>query len=254
MANGETEIPASQGLSPKVHVTPVAPIWHTVVFLVVFLGLSSFEGQAKFAAQAAQEPSRIPTYIVTIAYEFVLLGYVWLFGLRRYRISLGDLIGGNWRRWADFWRDIGVALLFWLVVGAVIYMCSRLLHFRGLDAAKGMLPQTSLEVGVYLVLSCCAGFCEEVLFRGYLQRQFIAWTRSVAGGVALQAAVFGLGHLYQGGKAVLVISIYGALFGILAAMRKSLRPGIMQHVANDALGGVVGRLATKYKYLQIIKF
>jgi membrane protease YdiL (CAAX protease family) len=66
--------------------------------------------------------------------------------------------------------------------------------------------------------------------------------------------VFGAAHLYQGGKAVIVISVYGAMFGILAAMRKSLRPGIMQHTAQDAMSGIAGMFLTKYKYLQIIKF
>jgi hypothetical protein len=44
------------------------------------------------------------------------------------------------------------------------------------------------------------------------------------------------------------------MFGILASMRKSLRPGIMQHTGQDALSGIAGLFLRKYRYLQIIKF
>lgn len=253
MANGESEIPTSQGISPTVRVTPVAPVWHTILFVAILLGLAVLQGQPQLV-RGAQLPSRISLYLFTVAYEFFLLGYVWLLGLRLRRVSLGEIIGGKWMRWRDFWRDVGIALLFWIVVGAALVVLSLSLHFSGIEAAKFLLPQTSLELTFFLVLVCSAGFCEEVIFRGYLQRQFTAWTGNVPAGITLQAVVFGAAHLYQGGKAVVVISVYGAMFGILAAMRNSLRPGIMQHSAQDAMSGIAGLFLRKYKYLQIIKF
>jgi hypothetical protein len=59
-------------------------------------------------------------------------------------------------------------------------------------------------------VSLSAGFCEELVFRGYLQRQFHAATGNVVVAVALQAIVFGLVHTYQGWKPVLVITVLGA--------------------------------------------
>ncbi len=193
-------------------------------------------------------------YLFTLGYEFVLLGYVWFFGLRKYRVSLAEIVGGKWRNFGDFSLDVAIALLFWVVVVIVLLILSLILHFRGMDAAKALLPQTTIELGVFVVLAIAAGFCEEIIFRGYLQRQFTAWTGNIAAGVALQAVVFGSGHIYQGVKGVVVITIYGALFGILAAMRKSLRPGIMQHSGQDALSGIAGHFLRNSKYLQMIRF
>jgi uncharacterized protein len=254
MAIGETEIPAPQEITPTGRVTPVAPVWHTIVLLVAVVGLAALSAWQQLASRGGPFPSRTAEYSFTLAYEFLLLGYVWFFGLRRYHVTLAELIGGKWKRWADFWRDVGIALLFWLVVAAVIVVLSLSLHFSGVEAAKSMYPKTPLEVCLFLVLACSAGFCEEIVFRGYLQRQFAAWTGSIEVGIALQAIVFGSGHMYQGVKGVVVTAIYGALFGILAKMRKSLRPGIMQHCGQDTISGIVVYFATKYKYLQIIKF
>jgi hypothetical protein len=45
------------------------------------------------------------------------------------------------------------------------------------------------------------------------------------------------------------ITVYGALFGALAVMRKSLRPGMMQHAAQDTLTGIVVSLLSKHGYM-----
>jgi len=234
--------------------TAVAPAWHTVVFVVVLVGLSVLQSLPQFMAKAVQAPSRIPTYIFTICYEFFLLGYVWLLGLRPYKKSLRELIGGRWDRWADFWRDVGVAFLFWLVVLVVLAALSYALRFKGIGAAQFLLPQTPAEMVVWVVLATSAGFCEELIFRGYLQRQFLALTQSAAAAVALQGVVFGLGHLYQGGRATVVIAVYGALFGTLAVMRKSLRPGMIQHATQDTISGIAGHFLTKYRFVHMLRF
>jgi uncharacterized protein len=232
----------------------VAPVWHTVVFVVVIVGLSVLQSRPRVMAKAAQAPSRIPTYILTICYEFFLLGYVWLLGLRPYKKTLRELIGGRWDSWADFWRDVGAAFLFWLAVLVVLTALSYALRFKGIEAAQFLLPQTATEMIVWVVLATSAGFCEELIFRGYLQRQFLALTQSAAAAVALQGVVFGLGHLYQGGRATIVISIYGAMFGALAVMRKSLRPGMIQHATQDTVSGIAAHFLTKYKFIHMLKF
>ena len=84
-----------------------------------------------------------------------------------------------------------------------------------------------------MLVALSAGFCEELVFRGYFQRQFHALTGSAAAAVGLQALVFGVGHFYEGAWAVAQITAYGLLFGLLAAWRKSLRPGMLAHAWSD---------------------
>jgi len=87
-----------------------------------------------------------------------------------------------------------------------------------------------------------AGFCEEIIFRGYLQRQFAAVAHTMLGGVALSAIVFGASHGYEGSPRMLLLALYGLMFGLLAWWRKSLRPGMIAHAWHDALSGAVLRL------------
>lgn len=101
MANGEEQIPASPEVVPVDRVTPVAGIWHTVLFVVILLGLAILQGRPQLA-KGAHLPGRMVLYISTMIYEFFLLGYVWLLGLRRYKVTISEIIGGKWRRWGGF--------------------------------------------------------------------------------------------------------------------------------------------------------
>jgi membrane protease YdiL (CAAX protease family) len=83
-----------------------------------------------------------------------------------------------------------------------------------------------------------AGLCEELVFRGYLQRQLAVLTRSTVAGLVLQAMVFGVSHGYQGVKAVINITILGLLFGLVAQWRRSIVPGAIAHALTDIVGGL----------------
>ena len=58
-------------------------------------------------------------------------------------------------------------------------------------------PGPHLELLVWC-LSVTVGFCEENIFRGYLQRQLAAITKSTLIAVFLSAAIFGASHRYEG--------------------------------------------------------
>ena len=77
------------------------------------------------------------------------------------------------------------------------------------------------------------------VFRGYLQRQFIALTKNVPAGILLSAAAFGAAHAHQGFRMLILIGLYGAVFGILAHWRGSVRPGIIADAWQDSLNGVL---------------
>jgi uncharacterized protein len=251
MTNGSGDFPveaiAVDGGKPR----PVAPVWHTVILLILIIGISALD-RPQALTQATIQISRIGTYLLTLAYELVLLAYVWFLGLMLHGVALREIIGGKWQHGRDFLIDVAIALLFWVAVVGLLTFAHFVLGFSGVDAAKSMYPKTLPELGVFVVLAVFAGFCEEIIFRGYLQRQFTAWTGNVSAGVVLQAIVFGAGHIYQGWKGVVVISAYGAMFGVLAAFRKSLRPGIMQHCAQDGFSGIAVWVAQKYHLLPMI--
>jgi membrane protease YdiL (CAAX protease family) len=75
-----------------------------------------------------------------------------------------------------------------------------------------------------------------------LQRQFIALTKNVPAGIVLSAVAFGAVHAYQGFRRVVLIGMYGAMFGVLAHWRRNVRPGIIAHAWQDALSGAINVL------------
>lgn len=98
---------------------------------------------------------------------------------------------------------------------------------------NGILPHGIVESLLWIVVSMTAGFVEEVCYRGYLQKQFAALTGSVFLAIFFQAILFAISHSYQGFKSMIVIFVYGTLFGLLAFWRDSMRPGIVAHILTE---------------------
>ena len=152
-------------------------------------------------------------------------------------IRLSDVIGGRWSNWKEIALDLAVTVPFLLVWFAAARLMHRLI---GPDSAKSignLLPQTITEIIFWVAVSISAGICEEIVFRGYFQKQFAAYTNSMVAAIVLQGLVFGLGHSYQGAKQVVIISILGMLYGWFAAWRSSLRSNMIAHAWSDIWGG-----------------
>jgi len=236
--------PASPDQPLSTKPAEIAPRWHTVVLIVVLLlfSLTSAIRQRPLTAQR----SPIPLYVATMAWQYALLAYVYL-GVRR-RGGLRELIGGRWKEFEDFLIDIGLALLYWVVSALVLVGLLQLMGFgdpaKYQEARKALLPlfpQGALQSVLWVGVAATAGFCEEIIFRGYLQRQIAAISGNVALAVVGQAVLFGMGHGYQGPERMLIIAVWGAMFGLLALWRKSLRPGMIAHTFHNTLVGLVGR-------------
>jgi|SRR5437660_1667481 len=224
----------------------IAPLWHTVVIVGLIL-LNSFAASSKLGAVHGSS-ARILLYAGTFITQLILILMIW-FGIRLRGVRIRDLIGGRWETVESFLLDVVLAsaflvaadlLLFGLrvAVGAIdLHNLQKTLN----DTMKmlgPLAPHTYLEAGMFVLLSVFAGLFEEIIFRGYLQRQFIALSKNAFLGILLSGAIFGLGHAYQGPRMMFVIGVYGMFFGILAYFRKSLRPGMMAHALQDSLAGI----------------
>ena len=240
----DAQIPPEIRPAPVVETPLLAPWWHTVSLIAVllFASLNGMRGRHALAAH-----SRLPQYLWGMTWEWILLAFTWL-GIRK-RINLRQLIGGGWASMEDFLLDVVYAGAFWVCALLVLGIGARLMHLDEAGKIESMrkqlgflTPGSKLELSVWFCMSATAGFCEEIIFRGYLQRQFAASTNSVLAGMLLSAAVFGAAHGYEGVARMVLIGIYGLMFGLLAAWRKSLRPGMMAHAWHDALSGAVLRM------------
>ena len=226
--------------SPPPRQKLIAPIWHTVLLVSIFLGITIagalFQRHAQSSSGAFQQhPNVVPLYLSLIAVEWLLVYGVWA-GIRSRGVRLVDLIGGRWHSAKDVLIDIVLAIVVWILWLGIQAGASRMVPSHAKSVSK-LLPQNRLEVVLWIATSLSAGFCEEVAFRGYFQKQFEAMTGSVAAGMTLQAILFGISHGYQGLQAIVMIILFGFLFGILAFWRKNLRPGMILHAWSDIYAG-----------------
>lgn len=220
----------------------IAPAWHTIVFIAIFVGLSVIGGFFQHAVKQqpqATVPSghAVPGYISVVVFEWLLVLYVRM-GVHKRGMRVRDLVGGRWATPKAVMKDLAFGAALWtLWIGL---MNAHVLG-GGTNAAQGLLPRGILESLVWIPVALSAGFCEEVAFRGYLQKQFQAITGSAGWAVLFQAIIFGIGHLYEGVGPVARITLFGVLFGLLALWRKNLRPGMIAHAWSDIFGVIIFR-------------
>lgn len=229
--------------SPTVEGRAIAGWLHTAVLIAILMAVSFLGARAQRIHSA--HSNQLLQYAFMIAWEWAIVGYIFL-GIRRRGFKLRDLIGGKWKSWEDALLDFAIAIGFWLLAIVVLYVLGLLL---GIGGASGMsdvkekfgslMPHSGLALLGFMFLSMTAGFCEEIMFRGYLQRQFTTLTRNEATAIVLQAIFFGLGHGYQGPPRMFMLFVYGAMFGLLAFWRKSLRAGIISHAWTDSISGLM---------------
>ena len=214
----------------------------TGVVVMGFLAQHGSSGNSSAAAtgQLASHSQAIPIYMGAIFMDWALLYYCWA-GVHRFGGNLRTLSGERWASWKDVGVDAAIAVPFWVLWEGVAYGMWRLLTATmGSNSAKtvdSLLPQSLLEIVIWIATSITAGVCEEMAFRGFLKRQLHALSGNVAVAVIGQGIVFGLFHSYQGWRNVVVISVLGILYGGLAAWRRNLRVNIVTHAFGDIWEG-----------------
>jgi membrane protease YdiL (CAAX protease family) len=217
-----------------------------ILAIVVALGFYaqySGGGSGQKQEQLAGHSYAIPIYLSALVLDWLLFYYCWG-SVRRHGGSLWSL-SGRWTSWRDVLSDIAVALPFWAVWEGAAYGVHLLLGSGNAKTVDSLLPHSLLEVLVWIATCVTAGICEELVFRGYLQRQCHALTGGVAWAVLAQALVFGAAHSYQGWRNVTVIFVLGILYGVLAAWRKNLRANIISHAWSDIWEGWLKFLVIK---------
>src|SRR5260370_17565057 len=139
-----TQPPSGLGFDPLAQALPpgqpareekklLAPIWHTVLIIVVLLANSYVTALiatrvVSHGSGAVTEKARIAQYAFTIAFELFLLFVVWI-GLRLKQTKIRELIGGRWDTPEAFLLDVAIAAGFWIVAAGILY---------GLSVALGL--------------------------------------------------------------------------------------------------------------------
>ena len=216
----------------------VASRTHLAVLSAILLGIAAAGYFALSRSTGGAGPvSGAALYLPLLAAEWGLFVYVRM-GLKRRGVAVASLISAR----PLSLRSVALDLLFGLLLLGlwlgVEYLLDRLAGAPSSPAVQRLLVRDPADIPLWVLLALTAGFVEELVFRGYMQRQFAALLRSPWLGVAAQAVLFGVTHGYQGALPVLRISLFGLMFGLAALGRRSLIPGMVAHAAVDVIGGL----------------
>ena len=215
---------------------PIAHWTHTliVVLALVFIAIASHSR----AHAAAETGSKAARYLPTVVLEWMLLGSV-IAGIYARREFF---IRAFMNRAHTHWQSVGRGFALYPAGMAAILIIGLALHFTPLGAKTNpevvlaLLPRSASEFAMWFAVSITAGVCEELIFRGYLLRQAIAWTRRPMLAIALTSLLFGSLHAYEGLAAVLPLAALAMVYGIVVQRsRGDLRAVIVAHTLQDFL-------------------
>jgi len=212
-----------------------------VALLLCFPLVLRWTGALSVAEINPQHPQHTGAFL---KFCFVLTAFLWmcfaiaLAGSRRSgRITWQELIGAQWSRWQTIVGDLGIALATLVAMAVIGNLSNAVLGAFQHDSAAlhSMVAQNTAEALAFLTLALTAGFVEEFVFRGYVQRQCQALCGSALVASILQLIIFTQGHLYQGLIRLVPVMLIGVVLTIVALWRKSLIPGMIAHGLGDGL-------------------
>lgn len=254
----------------------IAPAWHTVV-LIAGIAFLSWQGARELGGGKAVGhgggTNLYAVYASTIISQILMVAWIYV-GLRLRKVPFRSLFGNVSGGLTTLVVDVAIAFGFW--VASVVTLATlnltwlitdAAIHHRSLIGAHGkpaspdpaqqqvlhtlssLAPSNGAQVAAWAVVCVMAGLVEELVFRGYFQRQFTAWGRGAAAvGVVFSALLFGAAHGYQGAHNMIFLSLFGAMFSVLVLFRGSLRPAMFAHAWNDFAMGLL-LMAAKARHL-----
>jgi hypothetical protein len=210
-----------------------------VVVVQPLYGRSRFR---RFVRLVRRQPSaRVRYYVGGIAGSWIYVGTVAVIGALAGRDprSIGLTVHAKSSYEATQSTSAIVAATITLVASiAVLWAANPTLAARirrMILAIAELLPQTTGERIVFAGVSVTAGICEEILYRGF-GVAYLRWLDpNISPGaiVAVTATFFGLAHLYQGPKNVLLTGFVGVLLASITVSTGTLLPAIVIHTLVD---------------------
>ncbi len=226
--------------------------------ILLFLGIAVPLLGRRRVRQLMQMPSttkmdRLSLYASTLAFQWIAAGVIlWRTGVHEIRASqLGLEI-----------TDPALTVTVSIVLSALILL-NQIMGLRRLVAQpekiQGILPQLALKLFpqddverlAFFALVATVALCEELIYRGFVQRVFQDWSRgSVVLAIIGSAVFFALAHLYQGRRGLVSTLTIGIIFSSIRAWTGSLLPCVVAHFVADITVGLLapGRLRAVLAY------
>ena len=138
------------------------------------------------------------------------------------------------------------------IVLAALVLANQLFSLRRLTThpaeARGILPQLALKIFprdsverlAFFAVVVTVAVCEELIYRGFVQRVFEDWSGGlIVVGVFGSAGMFAVAHLYQGPRGLITTFVVGLLFAAIRAWTGSLLAPLIAHFVADITAGLL---------------
>lgn len=173
-------------------------------------------------------------YMVGIAVEVALAAGALLF-MRFEKLSIRETLRWRWPGWRLLGLGGALALGLWMI-GVTLNLMTTAIFGYTTPVEPTLFPRTVLEALLLLVSTVIAApLCEEIMFRGYVQRAYER--RSPWTGILVSGLIFALYHLrFQGALALVPVAL---VLGFVAWRSDSLFPGILLHAAYNSVASAI---------------
>lgn len=214
--------------------------------ILLFLGIAVPLLGRRRVRQLMQIPSttkmdRLSLYASTLAFQWIAAGVIlWRTSAHEIRTS-----------------QLGIAMpnpalvVTVAVVLSALILLNQIMGLRRLVAqpanTQGIVPQLALKLFpqddverlAFFALVATVALCEELIYRGFVQRVIQDWARSsIIVAVIGSAAFFALAHLYQGRRGLVSTLAIGIIFSAIRAWTGSLLPCVVAHFVADITIGM----------------
>lgn len=186
--------------------------------------------------------NRLTLYASTVAFQWFAVAVV-LWRANAHQISFARL--------GLAVPNLALTAIVSLVLAALV-LTNQFVSLRRLAShpadAQGVLPQLALKIFpqdsverlVFFAVVVTVAVCEELIFRGFVQRVFQDWSGGlVLAGILCSAAMFSVAHLYQGRRGVITTFVIGLLFSAVRAWTGSLIASLIAHFVADITAGLL---------------
>jgi uncharacterized protein len=192
-------------------------------------------------ASSITTTDRLALYASTIAFQWFAAAIIlWRTAVQGIRPAQLGLAVGN----PGLTASVSVVLSGLVLANqifSVLRLRARPAEIKGTlpQLALKVFPQTEIERLAFLALVSTVCFCEELIYRGFVQRVFEDAARGyLFVGIVASAIFFALAHVYQGRKGLLSTFVIGLVFATIRSWTGSLVPSMCAHFVADLAVGI----------------
>ncbi len=219
--------------------------WDFVVILIFLAIVVPILGRRRMkrlmALEETTKPDRLRLYASTVVSQWLAVAIIFwrarAHGIRPAQLGLAV-------------PHVAVVIVVTVVFSALV-LTNQLVSLRRLatqpleaqgamvQLATRIFPQDDVERVAFVGVVLTVAFCEEFIYRGFVQTILQQWAHLAFFGILAASAMFGLAHLYQGRRGILSTFIVGVCFSTIRWWTGSLLPPVVSHFVADIVAGMM---------------